>query len=244
MESSTTYISLLKKLHADQPKDGDIKAHIEKRKVVDTKDKEQLKDVSKKRRKNIGDNDRMERHGRRIHLSHMASEEDEIEAREEALQTLSRSATAIFIEQRRGKASEVNRNESHVTTFLNSLNKNYKLRMIASRKERLADTKGIKAEDLKGSDEETKEMSRSIFNGIIKQESVAPKSWKKCRRKSSRKRWCDKAGHLLFDLNTVDVVQSVLDTALQQTFQKARQVPKRLPDNRPSADIQTARSKK
>ena len=34
----------------------------------------------------------------------------------------------------------------------------------------------MKAEDLKGCDDETKELMRDIFNEIIKQESMAPKS--------------------------------------------------------------------
>ena len=35
------------------------------------------------------------------------------------------------------------------------------------------DTKGMKAEDIKGCDDETKELMRDIFNEIIKQESMA-----------------------------------------------------------------------
>ena len=34
----------------------------------------------------------------------------------------------------------------------------------------------MNAEDLKGCDEETKELMRDIFNEVIKQESMAPKS--------------------------------------------------------------------
>ena len=41
------------------------------------------------------------------------------------------------------------------------------------------DTKGIKAEDLKESADETKVMLRRVFNEIINQESVTPEAWKK-----------------------------------------------------------------
>ena len=37
--------------------------------------------------------------------------------------------------------------------------------------EKSGDTKGIKAEDIKESDDETKEMMREIFNEVIRQES-------------------------------------------------------------------------
>ena len=42
-----------------------------------------------------------------------------------------------------------------------------------------ADSKGIKAKDLKGADEETTKMRHEIFNLIIKQISMTPSSWKK-----------------------------------------------------------------
>ena len=47
------------------------------------------------------------------------------------------------------------------------------------KKGKSADSKGIKAEDLKGADEETTKMIHEIFNLIIKQNSMTPSSWTK-----------------------------------------------------------------
>ena len=40
-------------------------------------------------------------------------------------------------------------------------------------------SKGVKARDLKWTDEETTEWMRGIINVIIKQDSMTPSSWKK-----------------------------------------------------------------
>ena len=45
------------------------------------------------------------------------------------------------------------------------------------KKEKSADSKGIKAEDLKGADEETTKMIHEIFNLIIKRNSMGKKLW-------------------------------------------------------------------
>ena len=42
-----------------------------------------------------------------------------------------------------------------------------------------ADSKGIKAEDLKGADEETTKLIHEVFNLIINQDSMTPSSWKR-----------------------------------------------------------------
>ena len=47
-----------------------------------------------------------------------------------------------------------------------------------SRKGKSADSEGIKAEDIKGADEETTIMTLEFFNLIIKQNSMPPSSWK------------------------------------------------------------------
>ena len=46
------------------------------------------------------------------------------------------------------------------------------------KKGKSADSKGIKADDIKGADEETTTMIHEILNLIIKQNSMAPSSWK------------------------------------------------------------------
>ena len=52
------------------------------------------------------------------------------------------------------------------------------------KKGRSADSKGIKAEDVKGADEETRTMIHEIFDLIIKQNSMAPSSWKQLRKET------------------------------------------------------------
>ena len=45
------------------------------------------------------------------------------------------------------------------------------------------DSNGIRAEDIKACDEETKEMVREIFNEIIKRNEFTPEAWKKVKIK-------------------------------------------------------------
>ena len=49
------------------------------------------------------------------------------------------------------------------------------------KKGKSADSKGIKAENLKGDDEETTKMMHEIFNLIINQNCMTPTSWKRVR---------------------------------------------------------------
>ena len=50
------------------------------------------------------------------------------------------------------------------------------------------DVDGIRAEDIKACDEETKEMVRQIFNEIIKQNEFTPEAWKKVKIKVLHKK--------------------------------------------------------
>ena len=52
-------------------------------------------------------------------------------------------------------------------------------RHFSLKKEKSADSKGIKAEDIKGAEEETTKMIHEIFKLIIKENSIAPSSWKR-----------------------------------------------------------------
>ena len=51
------------------------------------------------------------------------------------------------------------------------------------KKGKSADSNGIRAEDIKACDEETKEMVREIFNEIIKRNEFTPEAWKKVKIK-------------------------------------------------------------
>ena len=50
------------------------------------------------------------------------------------------------------------------------------------------DSNGIRAEDIKASDDETREMVRQIFNEIIGQNEFTPETWKKVRLKVIHKK--------------------------------------------------------
>ena len=50
------------------------------------------------------------------------------------------------------------------------------------------DSNGIRAEDIKASDDETREMVRQIFNEIIKQNQFTPEAWKNVRIKVIHKK--------------------------------------------------------
>ena len=45
------------------------------------------------------------------------------------------------------------------------------------------DSNGIRAEDIKACDEETKEMMRQIFNEVLKQRDCTPEAWRRIRIK-------------------------------------------------------------
>ena len=51
------------------------------------------------------------------------------------------------------------------------------------------DSKGIRAEDVKACDEETREMVRQIFNGIIRREEFTPEDWEEDIQETRRLRY-------------------------------------------------------
>ena len=59
--------------------------------------------------------------------------------------------------------------------------KSYRLQSPDSKKGKSADSNGIRAEDIKACDEETKEMVRRIFNEVVKQKT--PEAWRIVRVK-------------------------------------------------------------
>ena len=57
-----------------------------------------------------------------------------------------------------------------------------------SKKGKSPDSDGIRAEDIKACDDETREMVRQIFNEIIKQNEFTPEAWKKVKIKVLHKK--------------------------------------------------------
>ena len=71
--------------------------------------------------------------------------------------------------------------------YLKLRHKNYRTEFANSKKEN-PHSNGIRAEDIKACDDETREMVRQIFNEIIKQNEFTPEAWKKVRIKVIHKK--------------------------------------------------------
>ena len=63
--------------------------------------------------------------------------------------------------------------------YLKLRQKTYKTQSANSRKCKSPDSDGIRAEDTKACDDETREMVRQIFNEIMKRNNFTPDEWKK-----------------------------------------------------------------
>ena len=62
------------------------------------------------------------------------------------------------------------------------------MRSGSSKKVNHETAKGIRAEDIKACDDETREMVRQIFNEIMKQNEFTPETWKKVNIKVLHKK--------------------------------------------------------
>ena len=62
------------------------------------------------------------------------------------------------------------------------------MRLANSKKGKSPDSKGIRAEDVKACDDETREIVRQIFNEIIKRNEFTPEDWKKVKIKVMHKK--------------------------------------------------------
>ena len=109
------------------------------------------------------------------------------------------------------------------------------------------DSNGIRAEDIKACDDETREMGRQIFNEIIMQNEFTPEAWKKVRIKVMHKKGdVEDIYKLQPDLLVASVVQIVHDNTVQQIMSMTRPnasgrsggIQKLLPNNRSSCDAQ------
>ena len=72
--------------------------------------------------------------------------------------------------------------------YLKSRQKSYKAQSANSKKGKSPDSNGIRAEDIKSCDDETREMMRQLFNEIIKRNNFTPDEWKKVRIKVIHKK--------------------------------------------------------
>ena len=77
-------------------------------------------------------------------------------------------------QKKRAEAS-LNSQKKRTKASLNSRNKKYRLPLTVSKK-KSGDSRGIRAEDIKECDDETKKMVREIFNEVITRESITPET--------------------------------------------------------------------
>ena len=92
-----------------------------------------------------------------------------------------------------------NGNESSIDVHINDTDEMTRIPEIAAgelqdaiiklkKKGKSPDSDGIRAEDIKACDDETREMVRQIFNEIIKQNEFTPEAWKKVKIKVLQKK--------------------------------------------------------
>ena len=109
------------------------------------------------------------------------------------------------------------------------------------KKRKSPDSKGIRAEDIKACDDETKEMVRQIFNEIIKRNEFTLEDWKKVTIKVIHKKGdVESVSNYRPDLFIACVVQIVLDrepSAGPETSGRSGWLQKILPSNRSSCDV-------
>ena len=103
-----------------------------------------------------------------------------------ALPTSSENSTKDFTRTTRKMTS----NMKLVVTeeFLKLRQKNYKTKFAKLKKGKSPNSNGIRAEDIKACDDETRETVRQIFNEIIKRNNFTPDEWKKVKIKVIHKK--------------------------------------------------------
>ena len=98
------------------------------------------------------------------------------------------------------------------------------------------DSNGIRAEDIKACDDETREMVRQMFKEIIKRNEFTPEAWKKVKIKVIHKK------HLLIAsvVQTVldNIVRKIISTTRLKTSGRSGRIQKLIPDNRPLCNVQ------
>ena len=124
--------------------------------------------------------------------------------------------------------------------------KGFKLQSTDSKKGKSADSNGNRAEDIKASDDETKEMVRQIFNEIVKQNEFTPEAWRKVRIKEIHKKGdVEDVGNYrpicslqaLYRLFTTILYRRLYPSLDQITSGRSGGIQKLLPNNRPFCDV-------
>ena len=129
-----------------------------------------------------------------------------------------------------------NENESSIDVHNNNTNEMTRIPEITTeelltainklKKGKSPNSNGIRAEDIKACDDETREMVRQIFNEIIMQIEITPEAWKKVKIKVIyKKRRYGKCWKPPPDLLIAIVVQTVHDNTVRQIVSTTRPNP-------------------
>ena len=116
-----------------------------------------------------------------------------------------------------------------------------------SEKGKSPDSNGIRAEDIKACDDETREMVRQIFNEITKRNEFTPEDWKKVTIKVIHKKGdvenvsnyrptCSLPA--LYKLFSTSLYRRLYPRLDQKQAGRPGRIQKLIPDNRPPCDVQ------
>ena len=177
--------------------DMEIRRLIEERRTTPKEEKERLKEVSKQFEKMHQEQKRMKRQEeiqriledfksatRRVHITKIRSEKGEvITSRKGIANVFGEFCSKLYDEDQHDETemqsdkNETEHDEKELTEIPEITTDELPKAIKRLKKGKAADSNGIRAEDIKACDEETKEMVRQIFNEIVKQNEFTPEAW-------------------------------------------------------------------
>ena len=101
------------------------------------------------------------------------------------LPTSSENSTRLYEDNER---DDFEHEQVKTEEYLKLRQKSYKTQLANSKKGKSPDSNGIRAEDIKACDDETREMVRHLFNEIIKRNNFTPDEWKRVKIKVIHKK--------------------------------------------------------
>ena len=147
----------------------------------------------------------------------------------------------------RGSIDVHNNNTNEMTRIPEITTEELRTAINKLKKRQIPDSNGIKAEDIKACDDETREMVRQIFNEIIKQNEFTPEAWKKVKIKVIYKKGdVENVGNYrpicslpaLYKLFTAILYSRLYPRLDQKQAEDQAGIQKLIPDNRSSCDVQ------
>ena len=93
-----------------------------------------------------------------------------------------------------------------------------------------SDCNGVRAEDIEACSEKTKEMTRQIFNEILKEEDCTPTTWRRIRIKVIHKKGrCGRGRKLHANMHSASALQALFDVFVQSVVPETRSCATRRP---------------